>query len=106
MLSISQRICSIIVKWDIAPGRYIWNNYLCQAATAIERKAADARHAVGDCNRCQAATIHERIIANACHAVGNGDGGQAATIIESIIADACYGGIYNSLEIISLPCFE
>ncbi|MBQ8453541.1 MAG: hypothetical protein IJ539_07170 [Prevotella sp.] len=74
-------------------------------------------------------TLPEGIVADVGDAFWQGDGGEARAIVEDIaidggqsfwqgdafkaiaalerlFTDACYGGNYNSLEIISLPCFE
>ena len=70
MRSIRQRISIIIAKCDFTPGRYIWNYYLCQTATAIERMIADGRQAVGDGDGSQTCAIRERLTADARHAIG------------------------------------
>ena len=61
-----------------------------KAGAAIERRASNACHAVGDGDGGEAGAAIERTTTNACHAVGDGDGGKAGTAIERIITNACH----------------
>ena len=87
-----------------------------QASAIIESIVPYGSHGIGDysviasCNQCIGICLYDGITVIPgiilCISTLNFNGCQAAAAFESIVSDGCYGGNYNSLEIISLPCFE
>ena len=87
-----------------------------QTAAIKECRVPYGSHGIGDysviasCNQCIGICLYDGITVIPgiilCISTLNFNGCQAAAAFESIVSDGCYGGNYNSLEIISLPCFE
>ena len=105
-MSIIKRIRGGMLKIDITPSCNVRYVHRSKAAARIERFVADGGHAITYSHRGQAVAVTERFVADGNHAVGNVHRSQADATKERISANCCYGGNYNSLEIISLPCFE
>ena len=93
-----QRRC-ILVKQNAVNRTITWigriNFYLTERAAAIERRTADARHAVPYRYRGQRGAAQERIIADVRHAVRYRYRGQRGAAVERRITDARHAVPYR-----------
>ena len=91
VVRVIKRIGRGTAKGNAAPLREVVNAHACQPVAAQERKAPDARHAVGNRHARKAAAVVERVVPDARHAVGNRHARKAAAAEERVNPDARHG---------------